>query len=115
MTRNRRKRILAKCNTARCLYCGVSMTLPYDRKLSPTDATIEHFLPTSRGGHENDFVVACRGCNSDKRDLTLGEWRAVLAVRYVTIPVFRFERVALKVLWLQAGIELNRFAVKLGF
>ena len=114
MTRNRRKRILAKYSTTHCIYCGVSMTLPYG-KLSPTDATIEHFLPMSRGGCKNDFVVACRGCNSDKRDLTLNEWRAVLAVRYVTIPVFWFERVALKVLWLQAGIELNRFAVKLGF
>lgn len=95
MTRNARKRILAAHLNTPCAYCGVRMTRrDHDNTdtFAQTDATIEHITPTSRGGSDHCFTVACYGCNDDKGDLTLNEWRAVLSVRYTTVCVFWFER-----------------------
>ena len=100
-----------------CPYCGVEMntrgqfsltepkpkgvprkqwTREYGR-INLQAATKDHVRPQSRGGKET--ILVCYGCNQDKGNLTLSEWRAVLSLRYRTFCVFWFERQALKA-WL---------------
>ncbi len=52
--------------------------------------TREHLQPLSRGGEKvpENTVWACNRCNHEKRDLTVEEYRAVLAVRNGEVPVF---------------------------
>lgn len=93
-----------------CPYCGVTMNKkpPFSldaprpkgtpRKrwhkehgiVNLTRMTKDHIMPQSRGGLAT--VLVCYGCNQNKGHLTVNEWRAVLAVRYATLPVFAFER-----------------------
>lgn len=49
-----------------CRYCG------------NRGATVDHVIPTSRGGnhHTDNMVCACAFCNVTKDDLTLLEWIA---------------------------------------
>lgn len=56
----------------------------------PRRRTREHRQPLSRGGEKvpENTVWACNRCNHEKRDLTLEEYRAVLAVRNGEAPVF---------------------------
>jgi 5-methylcytosine-specific restriction endonuclease McrA len=57
-----------------CAYCGERPSgLPEP----------EHVVPLSRGGRNDmtNIVAACKGCNSDKRDLLLDEWNADRARR----------------------------------
>lgn len=63
-----------------------SLALPND----PRRRTREHLEPLSRGGEKvpENTVWACSRCNHEKRDLTVEEYRAVLAVRTGRIPVF---------------------------
>lgn len=44
-----------------CVYCG-----------SKRNLTIDHVIPTSKGGKDNwlNVVTACQSCNSEKSDLT---------------------------------------------
>lgn len=63
-----------------CGYCGVTLVE------TPNDAaqrTREHLTPTSRGGDSGrtNVMDACARCNKDKGNLTVEEYRAVLAVR----------------------------------
>lgn len=46
----------------RCRYCG--------RRLGMSDATIDHVVPTSRGGANTraNMVLACFDCNQKKAD-----------------------------------------------
>jgi len=75
-----------------CWFCGgwmigrESLALPND----PRRRTREHLEPLSRGGEKvpENTVWACSRCNHEKRDLTVEEYRAVLAVRTGRIPVF---------------------------
>jgi len=52
----------------KCYYCGVSLSLK--------DATLDHILPLARGGttKKGNVAVACKSCNSEKRDNTPVEW-----------------------------------------
>jgi 5-methylcytosine-specific restriction endonuclease McrA len=56
----------------RCQYCGVRGT--------PTDLSIDHILPRSRGGRTvpENLCVACKPCNSRKGDRTPAEARMPL-------------------------------------
>lgn len=58
------RRALVKRDKSQCQYCCV--------KLSPSQVTIDHILPKSRGGRTNfsNCVVACQPCNSRKDDRT---------------------------------------------
>lgn len=49
-----------------CIYCT-----------STTQLSIDHVLPRSRGGtnNEDNLATACRRCNSSKGSRTLKEWR----------------------------------------
>jgi 5-methylcytosine-specific restriction endonuclease McrA len=41
-------------------------------------ATVDHISPVSKGGERFDptnLVVCCRKCNSDKKDLTVAQWK----------------------------------------
>ena len=57
-----------------CCYCGVKAK----GTLARTELTIDHVLPTSRGGSKSDpmnQVPACRSCNAKKADMTPEEAR----------------------------------------
>lgn len=56
---------------AACWYCG-----------NPANTT-DHLIPRASGGGDGDenTVRACWPCNRQKSDLSLEEWRAVMAVR----------------------------------
>ena len=64
-----KKAIIARDNST-CYLCS--------RVLTPNEITLDHVVPVSRGGnHTNDNLrVACRPCNSGKRDLLLEEYLA---------------------------------------
>lgn len=59
-----------------CAYCKQSLDVLPDP---------EHVMPLSRGGRNDmsNIVASCSPCNSDKRDLTLMEWRADRARRHL--------------------------------
>jgi hypothetical protein len=73
--------------------------------------TRDHIIPVSRGGHLQQWVLVCHGCNNDKFTLTLNEWRAVLAVRHRTVPVFWFERESVRACVKLAVLKLAIFAL----
>jgi 5-methylcytosine-specific restriction endonuclease McrA len=70
----------------RCFYC--------DRPLSRTKKTRDHLQPKSRNGSNQprNIVDACRQCNCLKGQLTLEEFRVVIAYRFglVEKPKFLF-------------------------
>jgi 5-methylcytosine-specific restriction endonuclease McrA len=53
---------------ATCYYCGAATA----RK----DATMDHVVPLGQGGYstKGNCVVACKACNTMKRDMTAAEW-----------------------------------------
>jgi len=58
-----------------CVYCGRWLTLD--------DMTVDHVLPTLRGGPDalDNCVLSCLGCNAKKGDFDAVEFRHWLAVR----------------------------------
>lgn len=98
-----------------CCYCGTAMT----RRGKPKQknyATKDHIIPVSDGGRGRKTVRCCRACNEDKAHLSLAEYRAVMRVR-TGRPwfLFYFERLALRVLCLQAAEYARRWLASLGF
>ena len=59
-----RKRVLFNRDNWKCQFCG--------EPLSPTSATIDHVMPSSRGGPTSwvNCVAACKGCNKRKANKT---------------------------------------------
>ena len=57
-------------NTGLCHYCG--------ERFNPTELTMDHIVPISRGGKNNkgNVVPACKGCNNNKKYLLPIEWEA---------------------------------------
>jgi hypothetical protein len=100
-------------NTNRCSYCGVKMVKGRKFYQPANAATRDHIVPTSRGGKNSVWAACCYACNGDKFNLTLAEWRAVLAVRYHTIPVFWFEREAIRAAIRLAVLRLSGVALYL--
>jgi hypothetical protein len=60
-----------------CSHCGVKLTQSYPVK--PTQKTIDHNTPLSRGGKHvlSNISVMCLGCNSSKQDRTVEEFSIV--------------------------------------
>ena len=60
------KKELAKLLAQPCFYCGTKERI-----------TIDHVIAIARGGTDSigNLVPACKSCNSQKRDLTITEWR----------------------------------------
>ena len=54
----------------RCWYCGVD-----------NPSTIDHVIATNKGGNDSldNLVLACRPCNSAKRDLSVKQFRFVMS------------------------------------
>lgn len=57
----------------RCRYCGCQVR--WGNQRGPSGATYDHVKPVIKGGTNTveNVVIACRGCNSRKRHLTLKE------------------------------------------
>jgi len=68
-----RKKVLYRRDGWRCQYCG--------EKLSWNNITIDHVLPSSRGGQTSwlNCVTACKHCNKRKANRTPEEAGMVLA------------------------------------
>jgi 5-methylcytosine-specific restriction endonuclease McrA len=60
------KKELLKLSQQSCFYCGSTERL-----------TVDHIIAIARGGRDSigNLVSACKSCNSQKRDLTIMEWR----------------------------------------
>jgi 5-methylcytosine-specific restriction endonuclease McrA len=60
------KKELLKLSQTPCFYCGATERL-----------TVDHVIAVARGGRDSigNLVSACKSCNSQKRDLTIMEWR----------------------------------------
>lgn len=59
------KERLSEAQNHRCAFCGTRMGATGQYRDYPT---IEHVIPLSRGGadDESNVVIACRGCNDDR-------------------------------------------------
>jgi 5-methylcytosine-specific restriction endonuclease McrA len=60
------KKDLARLNRGPCFYCG-----------STKNITVDHVIAIARGGVDGigNLVPACKSCNSQKRQLTIMEWK----------------------------------------
>ena len=73
-----------------CFYCGQGLVQGADQPKSPVHPrtrTRDHVVPKSKGGDKK--VWACWACNSDKTNLTLDEYRLLLAYRNGMFPDIR--------------------------
>lgn len=64
---------IKKRDKDRCRYCGCQVR--WGNQRGPSGATYDHVRPIIAGGKNTieNVVIACRGCNSRKRHLTLRE------------------------------------------
>jgi 5-methylcytosine-specific restriction endonuclease McrA len=60
------KKELKRLSHQPCFYCGATERL-----------TVDHVIAVARGGRDSigNLVSACKSCNSQKRHLTIMEWR----------------------------------------
>jgi 5-methylcytosine-specific restriction endonuclease McrA len=60
------KKELKRLSQQPCFYCGATERL-----------TVDHVIAIARGGTDSigNLVSACKTCNSQKRELTITEWR----------------------------------------
>jgi 5-methylcytosine-specific restriction endonuclease McrA len=68
----------------RCHYCGQPMKNARKKGArSGRQRSLDHLIPLSRGGLDNqqNIVRCCQSCNHTKGNLTLEEYRVVLALR----------------------------------
>ncbi|WP_370644505.1 HNH endonuclease [Methylorubrum sp. B1-46] len=72
----RRKK--AKAQGGRCFYCQCEMVEEPVKGQGRRELTLDHLLPTSRGGahHWENVVAACITCNGAKGDMTADEFMA---------------------------------------
>jgi 5-methylcytosine-specific restriction endonuclease McrA len=71
-----------------CFYCGRSVReVKYQiyQTPPPDQRTRDHVIPACKGGAK--LVIACLGCNQDKKDLSLDEYRLIRAFRAGMIPL----------------------------
>lgn len=77
--------IPGRTTPAECAYCGASGEIHwpplYSGKpgswVSLVDLHFDHIEPYSKGGsniNPDNFALACKSCNSSKRDRTIEEW-----------------------------------------
>ena len=80
ISNKRRKNIILKAN-GKCFYCG-------EKPSNTFDICIDHVIPKVMGGKNNieNFVVACRRCNSLKGGLSVDEWKGK-----ITKKIFHLE------------------------
>jgi hypothetical protein len=110
-----RRHLLYTADGLPCRYCGRAMRRRRDQR-ALDEPTLDHIVPIARGTKRDAIgacAIVCRQCNADKDKLTLNEWRAALAVRYCTIPVFWFEREAIRAAIRLAVLRLSGVALYL--
>ncbi|MBF0554375.1 MAG: HNH endonuclease [Nitrospirae bacterium] len=58
----------AKCSVGTCYYCNSSVP--------PSELTMDHIIPVSRGGMsiKSNVAVACKGCNDRKKHTLPFRW-----------------------------------------
>ena len=81
------------CSESFCFYCGCpvrEVKLKMYQSSPPEQKTADHVIPKSKGGTK--IVIACYGCNDEKRDMTLDEYRLIRAFRAgkVLLPEYKF-------------------------
>lgn len=61
-----------KCAKGICHYC--------QSKVKPSELTMDHVVPVSRGGRtvKNNVVPACKDCNNKKKQLLPMEWESFM-------------------------------------
>jgi len=57
-----------------CYYCG--------KKISSGEFTMDHIIPLSKGGKsiKSNIVLACKNCNSNKKNFLPTEWKEYLLI-----------------------------------
>jgi len=60
-----------KCAKGICYYC--------QNRFQPTELTMDHIVPLSRGGKstKNNVVPCCKKCNSEKKSHLFMDWQPV--------------------------------------
>lgn len=80
---------IKKAHTQYCYYCNAQLS---NNKTLPTYRTIDHFIPRSKGGgNDNDNkIICCRRCNKMKGDFMPLEFIGKLErlLRYKAFQVF---------------------------
>jgi 5-methylcytosine-specific restriction endonuclease McrA len=65
-----------------CAYCGRETKKGGTKRPNFSHPTRDHVIPKSRGGRgDHNIVLACMECNCDKGDMTVDEYRVILALR----------------------------------
>lgn len=84
-TQKQRRRFFAQ-NGPHCYYCGL--------KLSVTAFRIEHKTPLSRGGNntKENRALSCLGCDTDKENRTVEEFRLLRELQTGQPYKFHFEK-----------------------
>jgi 5-methylcytosine-specific restriction endonuclease McrA len=64
-----------------CVYCGGT------QESTGAHLHLDHVVPKSHGGvdHASNLVLACRSCNSRRKDMLLADWCALIGVPAVRI------------------------------
>lgn len=73
-------RLQPRGNSRHCWYCGKRV---WNAENVSMARSVDHLVPKSRGGktEQGNIVRSCRGCNGDKHNLTLEEYRLIVAFR----------------------------------
>lgn len=107
-------REFSKLNGHPCCYCGIQMTRA-GSPAQPNFATRDHVVSVHAGGSGQKTVRCCRQCNEDKVHYSINEWRAALCWRHKRLHLFYFERLAFRVLCVQAGVVAHSLLRSAGF
>lgn len=92
--KRRAKKALWKKSGGKCFYCGVEMH--NDSKMDETQFTLDHLIPLKDGGnnkHEN-FVAACRKCNSDRGSKRVAEFVGVSLPEFCKCEIVYVKRMS---------------------
>ena|SRR5690606_32671193 len=71
-------RLIAERDGHRCAYCGATAAQ------SGAHLHLDHLQPRSAGGEDvaTNLVLACRRCNSARRNLTVARWAVYARVKF---------------------------------
>ena len=75
-----KKAVLWDRSMGRCHYCQKVMN-PF------SEFSVDHVVPRSKGGPDDlsNLVACCRGCNTDKRDRDVSQWRLIVINRSLRV------------------------------
>jgi 5-methylcytosine-specific restriction endonuclease McrA len=76
-----------------CFYCGRAVWKAQGRPITHDGLTKDHIIPKRlRFGRPSPQVKACFACNQDKKNLSLDEYRLLVAYRAgkIGLPEYKF-------------------------